>query len=368
MNPYLSQNCYGQMVIYIPNGHSGAGCKAHTKDSGAYELSSTMLVFHYRRSDGETRRRARPIRDTVLARMKRPKKREGRAKSIAAIAGMAGKPGLTSEYCEKSERLRQLILQRLWNRDAAFFETCVESGGFAPVRDNIGFTPWYFYLPEPSAEFDAAWKQLIDPEGFYAPHGPTTAERRNPQFQIPYEGDDCQWNGPSWPLSTTITLRMANVINRKHRSAISKDDYFHVFEIYSRTQRLKLEDGRTVPFIDEDLNPLTGDWLARATKIRKKTFYGRGDHYNHSAYADLVVAGLAGLRPRADSTVEVNPPITAKWDWFCLDRVPYHGRSLTILWGKSGAKFHKGKGLRVFADAKEIAYAADLGRVTGALA
>jgi hypothetical protein len=292
------------------------------------------------------------------------------AKAIAAIAGMADSPALASEYRDKAARLRDLILKRVWNRDAAFFETRLESGNFAPVRENIGFTPWYFDLPEASAEFDAAWKQLLDSEGFNAPYGPTTAERRNPEFQIPYEGDDCQWNGPSWPFATTITLRaLANVLNRKHQSPITKDDYFRVFEIYTRSQRLKLEDGRVVPFIDEDLNPLTGEWLARAMKIGKKTFYGRGDHYNHSAYADLVITGLAGLRPRADSVVEVNPLVpAAQWDWFCLDRIPYHGSALTILWDKTGARFGKGKGLLVFADAKEIAHSADLGRVTGTLA
>jgi hypothetical protein len=77
---------------------------------------------------------------------------------------------------------------------------------------------------------------------------------------------------------------------------------------------------------------------------------------------------LAGLRPRADDTVEVSPLLPAgKWDWFCLDNVLYHGRLLTVLWDKTGAKFHKGKGLRVFADGKEIAKSAELARVTGKL-
>jgi len=69
-----------------------------------------------------------------------------------------------------------------------------------------------------------------------------------------------------------------------------------------------------------------------------------------------------------DDTVEVSPLLPAgKWDWFCLDNVLYHGRLLTVLWDKPGAKFHKGKGLRVFADGKEIAKSAELARVTGKL-
>ena len=293
----------------------------------------------------------------------------GNAKAIAAIAEMADKPELASEYRSKAARLKELTQQRLWNGGAAFFETRLESGEFAPVRENIGFTPWYFDLPDDRRGYEAAWNQLMDPQGFYAPYGPTTAERRNPDFQIAYEGDDCQWNGPSWPFATTITLRaLANVLNGYRQQEISREEYFRTFAIYARSQHLKLEDRRVVPFVDENLNPLTGEWLARAMKIRKKIFYGRGDHYNHSGFADLVVTGLAGLRPRADTVVEVNPLVPAgKWDWFCLDRVPYHGRMLTILWDHAGAKFGKGKGLRVLAGGAEIARSAELERVTGRL-
>ena len=77
---------------------------------------------------------------------------------------------------------------------------------------------------------------------------------------------------------------------------------------------------------------------------------------------------MVGLRLRADDTVQVNPLVPdGRWDWFCLDRVPYHGHDLTILWDKDGSKFRRGAGLRVFADGNEVARAAAQQRVTGAL-
>jgi len=292
----------------------------------------------------------------------------GNAKAIAAIAAMSGKQDVAREYSAKAARLKELTQAQLWNKDAAFFETLDEAGKFVPVRENIGYTPWYFDLPDDRPTYAAAWKQLMDPQGFYAPYGPTTAERRHSEFQIPYEGDDCQWNGPSWPFATTVTLRaLAQVLNHYHQTAITREDYFQTLQIYTKSQHLKLDDGRVIPWVDEDQNPITGEWLARAMKIRKKTFYGRGDHYNHSGYADLIITGLAGLRPRADNTVEVNPLAPARWDWFCLDNIPYHGKILTIVWDKAGTKFAKGKGLRLFSGSKEIAASASLARITGAL-
>jgi hypothetical protein len=286
-------------------------------------------------------RHVRNLRPTINSYM------YGNAKAIAAIAAQAGDARLRDQYRAKAATLRNLVQQKLWDPKAQFFETILENGEFASVREQIGFTPWYFDLPEPGKGYEVAWKQLMDVKGFLAPYGPTTAEQRHPEFQVPYSGDDCQWNGPSWPFATSITLRaLANVLHNYAQTDISRADYLRILLTYSKSQRLKLDDGRVIPWVDENLDPLTGAWLARTLKMRKPGFYGRGDHYNHSSYADLIITGLVGLRPRADAKIEVNPLLPpGTWDWFCLEGVPYHGKILTILWDRTGQRYHKGRGL-----------------------
>ncbi|MEI6534320.1 MAG: glycosyl hydrolase family 65 protein [Verrucomicrobiaceae bacterium] len=248
------------------------------------------------------------------------------------------------------------------------------------VRELHGFTPWYFNLPEPGKGYEVAWKQLMDPKGFMAPFGPTTAEQRHPGFKVSYEGHGCQWNGPSWPFATAVTITaMANVLNNYKQDSISKNDYLETLKIYTKSHHRKLADGKMISWIDEDIDPFTGVWIARkfceehnAELVRKgqadKVLRERGRDYNHSSYCDLVITGLAGLRPRADDIVEVNPLVPdGKWDWFCLDKISYHGRVLTILWDKTGTKYNRGNGLRIFADGSEIAKSENLGRVTGTL-
>ena len=76
----------------------------------------------------------------------------------------------------------------------------------------------------------------MDPEGFYAPYGPTTAEQRHPGFKVSYEGHECQWNGPSWPLATAVTLTaLANLLNQEPQPYVSKADYFKVLRNYAKT-------------------------------------------------------------------------------------------------------------------------------------
>jgi hypothetical protein len=56
-----------------------------------------------------------------------------------------------------------------------------------------------------------------------------------------------------------------------------------------------------------------------------------------------------------------------KWDWFCLDKVFYHGKMLTILWDRSGTRYNKGKGLSIYADGKKIYSGNQLKHITAKL-
>ena len=294
----------------------------------------------------------------------------GDAAAIAEIAIWANQNDLAHAYRLKAAEIKQLTEEILWDEKDSFFKVLprVPNPNLADVRELHGYTPWYFNLPEQNKSI--AWAQLMDPEGFYAPFGPTTAEQRHPEFTITYEGHECMWNGPSWPFSTSITLTaLANLLNNYEQDTISKADYFTMLRIYTKCHQRKREDGKILPWIDENINPYNGDWISRTrlktwengTWSQQKGGAERGKDYNHSTYNDLIITGLVGLRPRTDDIVDINPLLPPNtWDWFCLDQVNYHGRILTILWDKTGRKYGKGKGLRVLADGKTIAASATL--------
>jgi predicted GH43/DUF377 family glycosyl hydrolase len=293
----------------------------------------------------------------------------GDALAIAGIAERVGQRQLAEQFRARADTLKRLMQDRLWDPQAQFFKVLprVEKPHWSDAREEHGYTPWYFNLPDPDKS--VAWKQIMDPQGFYAPFGPTTAERRHPRFAVAYTGHECQWNGPSWPYATAVTLTaLANLLNRYQQEVVSSRDYFDLLKVYTRSHHLKLDDGRVVPWIDENLNPTNGDWIARTLlRQRGSKIPERGKDYNHSTYCDLIISGLVGLRPRADDTIEVNPLVPGAWKYFCLDQVRYHGRWLTILWDKTGDRYHRGVGLRVLADGREVLASETLGHVTGRL-
>ena len=175
-----------------------------------------------------------------------------------------------------------------------------------------------------------------------------------------YEGHECQWNGPSWPFATSVTLTgLANLLNTQKQNYITKNDYLKLLQIYARCHSLTKDDGSVVPWIDENINPFTGDWISRTrlktwndgTWSSAKGGVERGKDYNHSTFCDLIISGLIGIRPQEDNVLVINPLVPDDvWDYFCLENVIYHGKNITILYDKTGKKYNKGKGLILFVD------------------
>jgi hypothetical protein len=302
------------------------------------------------------------------------------AQAIANIADLAGKTDIAEDFRARAQAIKTLVIASLWDAQAGFFKVRPRDvhGAAQPlavVRELHGYTPWYVGLA--GMDQVGAWKQLMDPEGFFAPFGPTTAERRSAHFALSYHGHECQWNGPSWPFATSIALTaLANLLNGPPQTVVTRGDYLTTLLLYSASQRLKRDDGTIVPWIDEDLNPLTGDWISR-TRLKTWSTSGwdagkggreRGKDYNHSTFADLIITGLVGLRPRPDRTIEVNPLLPpGAWGWFCLDHVRYHGHWLTIAYDQSGDHFHAGAGLRILVDGVGVAASPTLERLTASL-
>ena len=279
----------------------------------------------------------------------------GNAQAIAKIARLAGNKKIADEFDAKAARLKNLVQENLWNGDANFFEVRRDNGNFSNVREEIGFIPWMFDLPDDNKKYDAAWKQLTDPQGFSASYGITTAERRSPFFRTHGYGH-CEWDGAVWPFATSQTLdALANFLRDYKQNVVTKNDYFDAFLTYVHSQHA---DGK--PYIGEYLDETTGQWINGKD--------GRSRYYNHSTFADLVITGIVGLVPRADNVVEISPLVPENvWNYFCLDGIKYHGHTLTIIWDKDGTKYNHGAGLIVLADGKEIARADKLEKLTGNL-
>ena len=293
------------------------------------------------------------------------------AMAIARIADLAGDTRLADRFRKKASELKEVLQAKLWDAKREFFfpmykndeqdqegnqvkagTLTYQSGKFAGNehgREEIGFVPWQFNLPDPG--FEVAWKFLMDPAYFYADRGPTTVERNDPMFLL--QKSCCWWSGQSWPYATTQTLKaMANLLQNYHQDFVNRADYVKLLHHYALSHR---KQGK--PYLAEALHPDTGSFEGHDG-------YNHSEHYFHSGFCDLVITGLAGLKAQDGDTLEVDPLAPADWDYFALDDVPYQGHLLAILWDRKGDRYGMGPGLHVRVDGKVLATSPTLAKLS----
>lgn len=296
------------------------------------------------------------------------------AQAIARVADLAGDQATADIFRAKGAGIKQQLQKKLWDPRRDFFfpmyrndeqdkdgnvvkalTLTYQSGRFAGNehgREEIGYVPWQFNLPDPG--YEAAWKFLMDRNYFFAERGPTTVERNDPMFLL--QKSCCWWSGQSWPYATTQTLKaMANLLQNYDQNVVTRGDYVKLLRNYALSHRKQDR-----PYLAEALHPDTGSFEGHDG-------YNHSEHYFHSGFCDLVITGLVGLKTRADDMIELDPLAPADWDYFAVDDLPCHGRRLAILWDKAGTRYGHGAGLRLLVDGHEIASSPTLGRLSAKL-
>lgn len=277
----------------------------------------------------------------------------GDAVALSKIALRLNNPDEAKIYAAKANSIKEKVDSLLWDDEASFYKTLAEKNDYskADVRELIGYIPWYFHLASDGKE--AAWQYLNDERYFYAPYGPTTTEQICPDFMKKFD-HECLWNGPSWPFATSQTLTaLGNLLADYNQDVMQRSDYYKLLSQYSKCHYLK-ENGKTIPFIDENLDPFTGEWIARKILLKSDNpnkVPHRGKDYNHSTFCDLVLTGLAGIRAREDDVLEIAPLFSeTDLEYFCADGILFHGHNICVLWDKTGQRYGKGTGFYVYCD------------------
>lgn len=296
------------------------------------------------------------------------------ARAIAQMATLAGDTNTAQSYLNKAASLKDKVQQRLWDPRREFFFPMAQNNerdkdgfevqagalthqtgryaGSSYGREEIGFVPWQFNLPDPG--FEAAWKFLMDTNYFFAAFGPTTVERHDPMFLL--EPTCCWWSGQSWPYATTQTLKaLANLLHNYQQPFVTRTDYFKLLLTYTRTHR---KEGR--PYLAEAAHPDTGSFKGHDSD-------NHSEHYFHSGYLDLIITGLVGIKPRPDAFLELDPLAPPDWPYFALQDLPYHGFGLGIFWDRDGSRYGRGAGLRVVVDGQVIVSQPTLAKVLAKL-
>ena len=261
--------------------------------------------------------------------------------ALSLLAEYTGDTTCAESFRSEAEKLRNDINERLWNDNIGMFGVISEEGQMRNVREQIGYIPWMYGIP--SKGKDSSFRYLLDKACFLAPYGLRTADATHPEYRKHFD-HECLWNGPVWPFATAQTLTaLISYLQEAEKPAVTADDFMGLLLTYAYSHR----DTDGTPWLDENMDPDTGIWIARESLRKQKDYEpkDRGRHYNHSSFIDLVMTGICGICPAEGNKLTIRP-LGTSLDSFCASDIPYHGHMISIQWDKQ-------KGLQVTVDGNQ---------------
>lgn len=260
------------------------------------------------------------------------------ARAVAEALRELGKADDAAKFDALARRIQGAVRNMLWDKDF-FYSVPVGENYVVPVKECVGIYPFAFELPHKSQAI--AFKAILDPEEFWGPWPITTCTMKCPMYTPKVQL--CNWNGPVWPHAESIVANaMANAIRIYESQDVTPKKLYDLLDAYTK---LQYEDKGTwlKPNVREEANADDGQ------------MYGCPDYF-HSTYNDLIIRLVGGLVPRNDDTVELHPVVGVPWDHFRLDRVPYRGHMLSIVWDDRDSGRYPGvpKGYSLYVDGKLI--------------
>ena len=259
-------------------------------------------------------------------------------RALAALAESVGDQDVSECFHREAEKLRNDMNDRLWNDNIGMFGTISDKGEQRNVREQVGFIPWMYGIP--NAGKDGCFRYLLDKNCFLAPYGLRTADVTHPEYRKHFN-HECLWNGPVWPFATSQTLTaLITYLQTEKQPTVTAEDFMGLLLTYAYSHR----DTDGTPWLDENMDPDTGIWIAREILRQQKDYDipDRGRHYNHSTFIDLVMTGICGICPSEGNTLTIRP-LGTSLDFFGATDIFYHGHILSVQWDKQ-------IGLRVIVD------------------
>ena len=291
----------------------------------------------------------------------------GAAKAASDMYALAGDREKSREMAELAEDIRADILHYLWCEKCHAFETrAVEPGedfvvhneaqpNLVPHKECNSYN--YFALgvpptdPESLVKYREAYRHLADPEEFPIFPYYTASQRDNKEN----------------PGSNNFSNINFTVQARAYESALRVYDRDHKYVTPEMLSSMvewcawnMYPDGGDVRY------PNNSEFF---NADRAADPCGKGDYYRSWIYHNILgnynyifIEDMAGLRPRFDGVIELDP-IDFGYTHFAVDNLRYHGRDISVFYNADGAYSDVPRGYSLYLDGEHAFTVSALSRV-----
>lgn len=214
------------------------------------------------------------------------------------LSGWASTEESRKRWSGEAERTRRAILDRMWDpAQQMFFDVNPATGERTAVKAAVCFYPYLTDLAG-AEHIEGLGRHLFDPGEFWTPFPAPSSSVDDPLFSPDAEWKGkrhvCPWNGRVWPMTNSHLIDALARVARRHRPDWAKQ----VVAFTRKFVQMMCFDGDvTRPNCFEHYHPVTG----------KGSLYRGIDDYQHSWVNDLLIRHVAGLLPRGENGIVVDP-------------------------------------------------------------
>ena len=256
--------------------------------------------------------------------------------NIAAqrISELSGEADSAAAYARRARQIKSAVDQKMWDdRTGFFYDLKPETDEKAlEAKEIVGFWPYLFGEMQ-SGDKLSLFDHMINKSEFWTKYPIATASQDCPAFdphgywkvgpnaskEKPFFYED-SWNGPTWMFSQSLAAETLGQAARMSRSPLLKSRFNELMKTYTRLQ-----------FVNGDLSlPCTVEHYDSDTG---KPIRFLADYF-HSFYNDLVIRYLAGITPRQDDLIEIDPLLEGM-DHFEINDVRYRGHQISVSFNRS---------------------------------
>lgn len=244
-------------------------------------------------------------------------------RALGTLAEQLGKCDEAANWRAEADQIGQAILTHMWDPEDGMFYDC-DPKTLRPTKCKaaVGFYPFLTDLYGPE-HMRALRDHLLNPREFWLPCGPpsTSADDDMYSSHAEWKGKrmSCPWNGRTWPMTTSHLCEALATAAKTHDPTL-RPQAADLLRRFITTMFFAKDPQR--PNCFEHYNPVTGEPSA----------YRGIDDYQHSWVVDLIIKYVAGLEPRLDNLLVVDP-LDFNLQEFMLCDVPYKGHKVDVLYG-----------------------------------
>jgi hypothetical protein len=247
--------------------------------------------------------------------------------------------------------------KHMYSQELNFWIDVVQGTNFrCQGRELIAYFPYRFDVGT-GQTYISGLEAVLDEEHFLTEFGPTTLEMTNPYYTaLKNTTYCCQWQGQSWPFSTSVYLGTLARIARDGLSNIITPQFFN--QELSKYVKTNYKDG--MPYTAESHYPTIDMWSGDTSN--------HSENYLHSTYIDNIFTNLFGIIPAFENNLVMKPLVPSDWTHFAVEDLPYHGSLLTLVWDSDGTHYDGcSAGLSIYSNGTLFHHQADLGLVNASL-